>query len=531
VVARGILGRAPGGALARARVSRYDIGAAVRATRGRIASPTQEKGHDMGGFFGVASRGDCVQDLFYGTDYQSHLGTRRGGMAVAHADGFTRFIHDITSAQFRSKFEDNLGRMRGGRGIGVISDYEDQPLLIGSHLGVYAIATVGVVRNLEDLARRAFRKRTTHFSEMSGGEINPTELVATLINQEGSFVEGIRAAQTAVEGSCSMLLLTHEGLYAARDWFGRTPVVLGRRDGAWAATLETCAFPNLDYEIVKYLGPGEVVRFTEEGVEEVLPPGPDLQICAFLWVYYGYPASSYEGINVEVVRNRCGAALAKRETIDLDLVAGIPDSGTGHGLGYAGAAGIPFKRPFVKYTPTWPRSFMPQDQGVRDLVARMKLIPIADIIRGQRLLFCEDSIVRGTQLKDTIQRLYEYGAKEVHMRPACPPLVFGCKFLNFSRSRSELDLAARKAVKELEGTDDRDLAIYSDPDSEKYAAMVDAIRRRLNLTSLRYQRLDDLVKAIGLPRERLCTYCWNGQECRAGVCRMTATAAATDFRR
>jgi amidophosphoribosyltransferase len=480
----------------------------------------------MGGFFGVASRGDCVQDLFYGTDYHSHLGTRRGGLAVVRADGFSRSIHDITNAQFRSKFEDDLARMGGSRGIGVISDHEDQPLIIGSHLGAYAIVTVGVVKNLEKLARQAFLKRTTHFSEMSGGEINPTELVATLINQEGSFADGIRAAQKAIEGSCSMLLLTREGIYAARDYLGRTPVVIGRRDGAWAATLETCAFPNLGYEAVKYLGPGEVVRITEDGMEEVLPPGPDLQICGFLWVYYGYPASSYEGINVETVRNRCGAALARRETVEIDLVAGIPDSGTGHGLGYAGASGVPFKRPFVKYTPTWPRSFMPQDQTVRDLVARMKLIPVAEIIRGQRLLFCEDSIVRGTQLKDTIRRLYDYGAKEVHMRPACPPLVFGCKFLNFSRSRSELDLAARTAVKELEGAGDKDLDAYSDPDSDKHAAMVEAIRRRLNLTTLRYQRLDDLVRAIGLPRERLCTYCWNGQECRGGVCRSTATPGA-----
>jgi amidophosphoribosyltransferase len=485
----------------------------------------------MGGFFGVASKADCVQDLFYGTDYHSHLGTRRGGLAVLHPGGVTRFIHDITSAQFRSKFEDNLGQMRGRRGIGVISDHEDQPLIIGSHLGVYSIVTVGVVRNAETLARRAFGKRATHFSEMSGGEINPTELVATLINQEATFAAGIRAAQEAIEGSCSVLLLTDSGIYAARDFLGRTPVVIGRKPGAWAATLETCALPNLGYEIVKYLGPGEVVRLTEDGMEEVLPPGEDLQICAFLWVYYGYPASSYEGINVEVVRNRCGATLARTETVEIDVVAGIPDSGTGHGLGYAGAAGIPFKRPFVKYTPTWPRSFMPQDQGVRDLVARMKLIPVPEIIRGQRLLFCEDSIVRGTQLKDTIRRLYDHGAKEVHMRPACPPLVFRCKFLNFSRSRSELDLAARKAVKELEGTDDKDLGIYADADSDKHAAMVEAIRRRLGLTSLRYQRLDDLVAAIGLPRERLCTYCWNGQECRAGVCRMTATTAATEFRR
>ncbi len=479
----------------------------------------------MGGFFGVIGQDDCVRDLFYGTDYHSHLGTRRGGMAVVHEDGFTRFIHDITNAQFRSKFEDDLGRLHGAAGIGVISDYEDQPLIIGSHLGVYSIVTVGVVQNAEAVAREAFSKRSTHFAEMSGGEINPTELVASLIGREASFAEGIRAAQEAIEGSSSMLLLTSEGLYAARDLMGRTPVVIGRKKGAWAATLETCAFPNLGYETVKFLGPGEVVRLTEDGMDEVVPPGDEMQICGFLWVYYGYPASHYEGINVEVVRNRCGAALARSEQVDVDLVAGIPDSGTGHGLGYAHEARLPFKRPFVKYTPTWPRSFMPQDQRVRDLVARMKLVPIRELIQGQRLLFCEDSIVRGTQLKDTIQRLYDCGAQEVHMRPACPPLVFACKFLNFSRSKSEMDLAARKAIRELEGGPGQHLDEYADPDSDRHAEMVERIRARLNLTTLRYQRLDDLVEAIGLDREKVCTYCWNGVECKGGVCRSTVSSA------
>jgi len=444
----------------------------------------------MGGFFGVASRDNCIEDLFYGTDYHSHLGTMRGGLAVRNADGFARSIHDITNAQFRSKFEDDILRMHG------------------------TIVTVGVVRNLAALAQEAFRSKA-HFSEMSRAGINPTELIATLINEEASFVDGIRRAQEAIEGSCSILLLTDEGIYAARDRQGRTPVIVGRKDGAYAATLETCAFPNLGFEIETYLGPGEVVRFTEEGAEQVHPPGDRMQICAFLWVYYGYPASNYESINVETVRNRCGAALARAETMDIDMVAGIPDSGTAHAVGYANETGIPYRRPFVKYTPTWPRSFMPQDQQIRDTVAKMKLIPIRELIQDQRLLFCEDSIVRGTQLKDTIQRLYDYGAKEVHMRPACPPLVFGCKFLNFSRSRSELDLAARKAIKELEGTPDGDLATYADPDSDKYAAMVERICRRLNLTSLRYQRLGDLVEAIGLPKCKLCTYCWDGAECLA----------------
>jgi amidophosphoribosyltransferase len=464
----------------------------------------------MSGLFAVASKGDCVQDLFYGTDYHSHLGTRRGGLAVAGEDGLLRFIHDISNAQFRSKFEDDIRRMRGRRGIGVISDYEDQPLIIGSHLGVYAIVTVGVVQNAAELAKQAFVKRTTHFSEMSGGAINPTELVATIINQEPTFEDGIRRAQEAIDGSCSMLLLTDAGIYAARDRLGRTPVIIGRKDGAYAVTLETCALPNLGYAIQKELGPGEIVLVTEEGVEQKRPPGNRMQICSFLWVYYGYPASSYEGVNVEVARNRCGAALARRDKVKVDMAAGIPDSGTGHAIGYANEARVPYGRPFVKYTPTWPRSFMPQDQSVRDLVARMKLVPIEELVRGKRLLFCEDSIVRGTQLKDTVQRLYDYGAKEVHMRPACPPLVFGCRFLNFSRSKSELDLAGRKAIQEIEPQCKGCQADYVDPDSENFKRMVEIIRKRLNLTTLQYQRLDDLVAAIGLPKEKLCTYCWDG---------------------
>ncbi|MGB2754126.1 MAG: amidophosphoribosyltransferase [Phycisphaerae bacterium] len=466
----------------------------------------------MGGFFGVVSRTDCVEDLFYGTDYHSHLGTKRGGLAAIHSGGFTRFIHDITNAQFRSKFEDDIRKMSGSCGVGVISDYEDQPLIIGSHLGAYAIVTVGVVRNAEALAREAFGRRTTHFSEMAGGEVNPTELVATLINQEATFEAGIARAQEAVEGSCSLLLLTKDGMYAARDRLGRTPVIIGRKDGAYAATMETCAFPNLGYEIDRYLGPGEIVRITEEGAEQRRPPAEKMQICTFLWVYYGYPASNYEGINVEAVRNRCGAALARREDREVDLVAGVPDSGTGHAIGYANETRVPYQRPFVKYTPTWARSFMPQDQRIRDVVARMKLIPIQELIEGKRLLFCEDSIVRGTQLKDIIERLYDCGAREVHMRPACPPLVYGCKFLNFSRSRSELDLAARTAIVGLDGASDRHVEEYADEGSKRFQAMVEAVRKRLNLTSLRYQRLADLVKAIGLPKEKLCTYCWDGAE-------------------
>jgi amidophosphoribosyltransferase len=466
----------------------------------------------MGGLFGITAKQDCTHDLFYGTDYHSHLGTMRGGLATHGGNEFIRFIHDITNAQFKSKFETDIVQMRGRSGIGVISDYEDQPLLIGSHLGTYAIATVGVIKNIHELAVSAFNKRTTHFSEMSGGEINPTELVATLINQAASFEEGIKNVFDKLEGSCSILILTKDGIYAARDKLGRTPIVIGKNDTAYVASSETCAFPNLNYTIEKFLGPGEVVFMTAEGIEQKIPPGNRMQICSFLWVYYGYPSSHYEHINVEYVRNRCGASLARKDNIPADIVAGIPDSGTGHGIGYANEARLPFQRPFVKYTPTWPRSFMPQHQNHRDLVARMKLIPIREIIAGKRIIFCEDSIVRGTQLKDIITRLYDYGAEEVHMRPACPPLVYGCKFLNFSRSRSDLDLAARAAIRDIEGDGNKDLSAYAEAGSEHYNAMIEHIRKRLQLTSLRYQHLDDLVQAIGLPKEKLCTYCWDGVE-------------------
>ncbi|MCK5886832.1 MAG: amidophosphoribosyltransferase, partial [Alcanivorax sp.] len=397
----------------------------------------------MGGFFGVASKKDCTTDLFFGTDYHSHLGTVRGGLATKNDNGFCRYIHDITNTQFRSKFEDDIAKMSGNMGIGVISDTDDQPLIISSHLGNYAIVTVGVIQNLKELADKACSDRRVHFTEMSDGEINPTELVATLINQGDSFTEGLRIAQKSIEGSCSILLLTDDGIYAARDYLGRTPIILGQKDGSFAATFETCALPNLDFEYMQDLGPGEIMLLTPEGVEQKAAPGPEMQICSFLWVYYGYPASSYEGINTEDARNRCGAALARNDNDEVDLAAGIPDSGTAHAIGYAVEAGVPYRRPFVKYTPTWPRSFMPQNQTMRNLVARMKLIPIKELITDKRLLFCEDSIVRGTQLQDIVQRIFEYGAKEIHMRPACPPLVYGCKYLNFSRSRSELDLATR----------------------------------------------------------------------------------------
>ncbi|MBN1814337.1 MAG: amidophosphoribosyltransferase [Anaerolineae bacterium] len=464
----------------------------------------------MGGLFGVVSKEDCIPDLFYGTDYHSHLGTRRGGLAVWNDRSFTRSIHSIENAQFRSRFEDDVPKMSGTMGIGCISDTDSQPLIIRSHLGDYAIVTVGRVNNTQQLVNEALSGYTAHFTEMSGGEVSPTELIANLVAQGTTLEDGIRHAQEAIEGSCSLLLLTPHGIYAARDRLGRTPLAIGEKDGAYCVSMETCAFPNLDYHLQCQLGPGEVALLTPDGVDQRAAPGDTLRICAFLWVYYGYPSSSYEGINVEVMRYRSGAALARADTIKVDMVAGIPDSGIGHAIGYANEAKIPYTRPFVKYTPTWPRSFTPQDQTVRNLVARMKLIPIRDLIQGKRLLFCEDSIVRGTQLRETVQRLFDDGAREVHMRPACPPLIYGCKFLNFSRLRSELDLAGRRAIRELEGCDDSPFEEYADRQSEKHHMMVDRIRHRLNLTSLQYQALPDMLDAIGLPKEKVCTYCWDG---------------------
>lgn len=465
----------------------------------------------MGGFFGVASKNDCVPTLFYGTDYHSHLGTKRGGLTTLSDSSFIRFIHDITNSPFRSKFEDDIARMSGNLGIGIISDYEDQPLIIGSHLGHYSIVTVGVIKNAEVIAKKAFKKSGVHFSEMTGNEINPTELVATLIDQEDSFEAGIKNAQEQIEGSCSILLLTREGIYASRDRLGRTPVIIGKSEDGYAVTMETCALPNLGFNVEKELGPGETVLITAEGIEQKTAPGEKMQMCAFLWVYYGYPASSYEGINVETSRYKCGAALAENDDVVVDIVAGIPDSGTAHAIGYAAKAKVRYSRPFVKYTPTWPRSFMPQQQNIRDLVAKMKLIPIKEITQGKRILFCDDSIVRGTQLRDTLGRVYDYGAKEIHMRPACPTLIYGCKFLNFSRSRSEMDLAGRKAIQELEGDNVSNVKEYADPDSDKCQAMVKKIGDKMGVTSLKFQRLDDMIRAIGMPKEKLCTYCWTGK--------------------
>jgi len=464
----------------------------------------------MGGLFGSVSQQACINDLFYGTDYHSHLGTKRAGLAVKNGSDFSRSIHNIENDYFRSKFESDLPKLLGNKGIGVISDHDPQPLIIGSHLGNFAIVTVCKINNIDELAARELQNKR-HFSEMSGGEMSPTELVAMLISEKGSFEEGIQYAQESIKGSCSLLLLTAEGIYAARDKLGRTPIIIGRKESAYAASSESCAFANLGYDIDRYLGPGEIVMITEGGCEQKKKPNDKMQICSFLWVYYGYPASNYEGINVEAVRNKCGWALAKNDAVEIDFVAGIPDSGIGHAIGYASARCIPYMRPFVKYTPTWPRSFMPQNQSIRDLVARMKLIPVRELIEGQRILFCEDSIVRGTQLKDNVQILYDYGAKEVHMRPACPTLTYPCEFLNFSTSRATTDLAGRKAIEQLEGLDDQFLEDYATDGSEKNLAMIDQIRQRLRLTSLKYQRLDDLVEAIGLPKEKLCTHCWDGR--------------------
>jgi len=465
----------------------------------------------MGGFFGVVSTQDCIQDLFYGTDYHSHLGTRRAGLAVQGSLGISRSIHNIENSQFRSKFTEDIDKLSGRIGIGVISDFEAQPLLIGSHLGTYAIATVGRISNLDELVRQTLSDRRAHFSEMSGNRTNPTELVATIINQEDSLEAGIEKVQEVIQGSCSLLVLTDKAIYAGRDRSGRTPVSLGKKETGFAVTFESCAFANLGYHFLRDLGPGEIVRITAEGIEVLRAPLKKMKICSFLYIYYGYPSSSYEGVNVEWGRYRCGAALARSDKVSIDLVGGIPDSGVAHALGYSNQSGIPYQRGFVKYTPTWPRSFMPPNQQMRDLIAAMKLMPIQEIIKGKRTLWCEDSIVRGTQLKDTIQRLYDCGAKEVHMRVACPPLLYICPYLNFSQSRSELDLAARQAILAVHGAPVDSLEAYQQPGTEAYNAMVTQIQQRLHLTSLKYQTMEDMVKAISLPEEKLCTFCWNGR--------------------
>lgn len=467
----------------------------------------------MGGFFAVASKQDCVFDLFFGTDYHSHLGTRRGGMAVYGRNGFDRAIHNIENSPFRTKFEKEANEMKGYMGIGCISDYEPQPLLIRSHHGTYVISTVGKINNMEELENELFRSGHTHFMEMTTGEINATELVATLINQKESIVDGIQYAQEKIDGSLTIQLLTPKGIYLARDKMGRTPVAIGRKEGAFCASFESFAYLNLGYEEYRELGPGEIVVMTPEAVVTLVKPGEKMKICTFLWVYYGYPSSSYEGISVEQMRYNCGKLLARRDNVDADTVAGVPDSGTAHAVGYANESGIPFSRPFIKYTPTWPRSFMPTIQSQRNQIAKMKLIPVHDLIKGRKLLLIDDSIVRGTQLRETTEFLYRSGAREVHIRPACPPLIYGCRFLNFSRSSSDMDLITRRIIQRLEGRqDDEILQEYTNPDSDKYHDMVEAIGREMNFSSLRYHRLDDMIQSVGIDPDQLCTYCWNGKE-------------------
>lgn len=467
----------------------------------------------MGGLFGVASKQDCVFDLFFGTDYHSHLGTKRGGMAVYGKNGFQRAIHNIENSPFRTKFERDVEEMGGNLGIGCISDNEPQPLIVRSHLGNFVITTVGRINNLDELVKRAFAEGATHFLEMSGGDINPTELAAALINRRDTIPEGIKYAQSIIEGSMSMLVMTSEGIYAARDRLGRTPIIIGQKEGAYCASFESFAYLNLGYEDCKELGPGEIDFITPEAVQVINPPSREMKICTFLWVYYGYPSSSYEGMNVEKMRYNCGDMLARRDHVEADCVAGIPDSGTAHAVGYANRSQIHFSRPFIKYTPTWPRSFMPQHQRQRNLIARMKLIPVEALIRDQRLVLIDDSLVRGTQLRETAEFLYHSGAKEVHIRLACPPLLYGCKYLNFSRSSSELDLITRRVIKRLEGDNaDQRLSTYANPDSPEYARMVEEIRKELKFTTLKYHRLDDMMASTGVSPCKLCTYCWNGKE-------------------
>ena len=469
----------------------------------------------MGGFFGVASKEACNLDLFYGTDYHSHLGTRRGGMATYGSDGWKRAIHNIENSPFRTKFEKDVDTMKGNIGIGCISDYDPQPILIQSHLGCFGITTVGKINNADQLIRNLYENGHTHFQSMTNGQINSTELVAALICKKDSFVEGIRYVQSVVEGSMTLLLLTENGIYAARDLLGRTPVVIGKKENAYCVSVESFAYINLGYTDYKELGPGEIVYVTPESVETVSPACEKMRICSFLWVYYGYPTSSYEGVGVEEMRYNCGKLLAQRDdhSIDVDIVAGVPDSGIAHAIGYANESGIPYARPFIKYTPTWPRSFMPTTQSQRNLIARMKLIPVHSLIEDRSLLLIDDSIVRGTQLRETTEFLYQSGAKEVHVRPACPPLLYGCKYLNFSRSKSDLDLITRRIIREWEGDNDVNvLGEYADPNSDRYAAMLEEIRKRQNFTSLRYHRLDDLIKSIGIDACQVCTYCFNGVE-------------------
>jgi amidophosphoribosyltransferase len=473
----------------------------------------------MGGFFGAISRRDCVMDVFFGVDYHSHLGTRRGGMAVYSPEtGFQRQIHSIENTPFRTKFESDLRKFRGTSGIGCISDTDPQPLLVRSHLGLYAISTVGRINNAEELAEEYFSAGGRQFMAMSSGAVNASELTAALINEAPTFAEGIRYAQERIDGSSSVLLLTPDGLIAARDRMGRLPVLVGQNEEGCCVSFESFAYQKLGYRTARELGPGEIVRITPDGAEQLRAPGDAMRICAFLWTYYGYPNSNYEGVNVEVMRYRNGEIMAREEALrdelpDVDFVAGVPDSGLPHAIGYANRSGKPFARPFVKYTPTWPRSFMPENQEMRNQVAKMKQIPVPELIEGRKLLFVDDSIVRGTQLRETVEFLYHSGAEEVHIRSACPPVMYGCKYLNFSRSNSNMELLARRTVQLLEGDEGQEhLDEYADASTERGKCLLKSICEQLGFQSLGYQSIGGLLEAIGLDRDKICTYCWTGKE-------------------
>ncbi len=471
----------------------------------------------MGGFFGAALKEDCVFDLFYGTDYHSHLGTRRAGLALYGKDGFNRAIHNIENSPFRTKFSGDVQEMEGMMGIGCISDYDPQPLIVRSHHGTYAICTIGKINNTDEIVEKIFSNSNGHFLEMSGNEINKTELVAAVINQKDNLIEGIQLAQELIDGSMSIMLLTPKGIYCARDKLGRTPILIGKKEEGFCASFESFAYQKLGYTDYKELGPGEIVIMTPDLVSVLARPGKKMRICTFLWTYYGYPPSKYEGVTVEAMRYRCGEHMARRDFLtadDIDTVAGVPDSGLAHAIGYSNESKVPYSRPFIKYTPTWPRSFMPTMQAKRNLIAKMKLIPVQELIQGKRLLLIDDSIVRGTQLRETSDFLYESGAKEVHVRPACPPILFGCKYIAFSRATGDMELIARRIIAEEEGSSVNRTILedYANPDSDRYHKMVDRMCEKMNFSSLAFNRMDDMVKAVGLPEDCLCTYCWNGKE-------------------
>ncbi|MDE5735014.1 MAG: amidophosphoribosyltransferase [Duncaniella sp.] len=464
----------------------------------------------MGGFFGSIAKTPCINDLFYGTDYHSHLGTKRAGLVTFDPEeGFNRSIHSLERDYFRSKFEDELEHFKGNQGLGVISDTDPQPIIVNSHLGRYAVVTVAKINNIREIASELLDQKM-HFSELSANKINQTELVALLINMGATFTDGINLVYKKVKGSCSMLILTEDGIIAARDYLGRTPIVIGEKEGAHAVASETSAFPNLDYKRVRDLGPGEIVKLKADSIEVLQAPARREQICSFLWVYYGFPASDYLGINVEDVREAAGRALGKEDPTTSDCVCGIPDSGVGFALGYAEGRGIPYRRAVLKYTPTWPRSFTPGHQSRRDLVAKMKLIPNGAILKDNSVVFCDDSIVRGTQLRDNVRTFYECGAKEVHARISCPPLVYGCPFVGFTSSKSDLELITRRIIRDFEGKDDAKLETYATTDTPEYKRMVEEIARQLGLSSLSFSKIEHLVESIGIPKCRICTHCFDG---------------------